>query len=41
LAAVAREVNKLPERLCGQEGTAGEPSPECLQKIIEEIDYQI
>ena len=41
LAAVAGEVNKLRERVCRLEGTAGEPSPECLQKIMEEVDYQI
>jgi serine O-acetyltransferase len=41
LAAVAGEVNKLRERLCRLEGTAGEPSPECLQKIMAEVDYQI
>ncbi|HZQ71042.1 MAG TPA: serine O-acetyltransferase [Terriglobales bacterium] len=41
LAAVAGEVNKLRERVCRLEGTGSEPSPECLQKIIEEVDYQI
>jgi len=41
LAAVAREVNKLRERLFRLEGTAGEPFPERLRKIIEELDYQI
>ena len=41
LAAVAGEVNKLRDRLCRLEGTASEPSPEFLQKIIEDVDYQI
>jgi serine O-acetyltransferase len=41
LAAVAGEVNKLRDRVCRLEGTVSEPSPECLQKIIEEVDYQI
>lgn len=41
LAAVAGEVNKLRERICKLEGSAGESSPECLERIIQEIDYQI
>ena len=41
LASVAGEVNKLRDRVCQLEGKVSEPSPECLQKIIEEADYQI
>src|SRR6202795_1015291 len=42
LAAVATEVNKLAERVRLLEGTGGrEPLPASLQRIIEDIDYQI
>ena len=43
LAAVATEVNNLRERvqqLEGHEGK-GEPIPESLQRIMEDVDYQI
>jgi hypothetical protein len=42
LAAVASEVNKLAERVRQVEGTGGsEPVSESMQRIIEDIDYQI
>jgi serine O-acetyltransferase len=43
LAAVAMEVNKLRERLQRLEGsgTLGEPMSASLQRIMEDIDYQI
>jgi len=43
LAAVATEVNKLRERVQKLEGSevAGEPLSASLQRIIEDIDYQI
>ena len=43
LAAVAMEVNKLRERLQRLEGSAslGEPMSASLQRIMEDIDYQI
>ena len=42
LAAVATEVNKLAERVRQLEGTGGrEPLSASLQRIIEDIDYQI
>ena len=42
LAAVATEVNKLGERVRQLEGTGGrEPLSASLQRIIEDIDYQI
>jgi serine O-acetyltransferase len=42
LAAVATEVNKLGERVRLLEGTGGrEPLSASLQRIIEDIDYQI
>src|SRR5271163_2875383 len=42
LAAVAFEVNKLGERVRQLEGTGGrEPLSASLQRIIEDIDYQI
>ncbi len=43
LASVMTEVNKLRERVQQLEGTAGmhEPLPESLQRIMEDIDYQI
>src|ERR1700688_3957925 len=42
LAAVATEVNKLAERVRLLEGTGGrEPLSASLQRIIEDIDYQI
>ena len=43
LAAVAAEVNKLRERVAQLEGgeSVREPVPASLQRIIEEIDYQI
>ncbi len=42
LSAVASEVNRLAERVHQLEGTGGsEPPSECLQRIIEDIDYQI
>lgn len=43
LAAVAAEVEKLRERVRQLEGTESkhEPTPSALQRIIEEIDYQI
>jgi serine O-acetyltransferase len=42
LAAVATEVNKLAERVHQLEGRGGhEPLSESLQRIIEDVDYQI
>jgi hypothetical protein len=42
LAAVASEVNRLAERVHQLEGTGGsEPLSASLQRIIEDIDYQI
>jgi hypothetical protein len=42
LAAVASEVNRLAERVRELEGTGGrEPLSESMQRIIEDIDYQI
>ena len=42
LAAVATEVNKLAERVRQLEGTGGrEPLSASLQRIMEDIDYQI
>ena len=43
LAAVATEVNKLRERVQQLEGseTKGEPPSESMQRIMEDIDYQI
>ncbi len=43
LAAVANEVNKLRERVQQLEGagTIAEPMSESLQRIMEDIDYQI
>jgi serine O-acetyltransferase len=42
LSAVASEVNRLAERVRQLEGKSGtEPLSECLQRIIEDDDYQI
>jgi serine O-acetyltransferase len=42
LAAVATEVNKLAERVRQLEGMSGsEPVSESLQRIMEDVDYQI
>lgn len=43
LAAVATEVNKLRERVQHLEGSGmkSEPPPESLQRIMEDVDYQI
>jgi serine O-acetyltransferase len=42
LAAVATEVNKLSERVRQLEGMSGsEPVSESLQRIMEDVDYQI
>jgi serine O-acetyltransferase len=42
LAAVATEVNKLGERVRQLEGLGGrEPLSASLQRIIEDVDYQI
>jgi len=42
LSAVASEVNRLAERVHQLEGTSGsEPLSASLQRIIEDIDYQI
>ncbi len=43
LAAVATEVNKLRERVQHLEGSGmqGEPPSESMQRIMEDIDYQI
>jgi serine O-acetyltransferase len=43
LAAVATEVNRLRERVQQLEGAEpkGEPMPESLQRIMEDMDYQI
>ena len=43
LAAVAMEVNKLRERVQQLEGSGmkGEPLSESLQRIMEDVDYQI
>ncbi|HLZ42307.1 MAG TPA: serine O-acetyltransferase [Candidatus Sulfotelmatobacter sp.] len=41
LAAVATEVSKLRERVQQLEGSQGEPLSASLQRIIEDVDYQI
>ena len=43
LAAVATEVNKLRDRVQGLEGAehTHEPVPESLQRLMEDLDYQI
>jgi len=43
LASVMSEVNKLRERVQQLEGSGvkGEPLPESLQRIMEDVDYQI
>jgi serine O-acetyltransferase len=43
LASVMTEVNKLRERVQQLEGSGrkGEPLPESLQRIMEDVDYQI
>ena len=42
LAAVASELNRLAERVHVLEGTGGsEPLSESMQRIMEDIDYQI
>jgi len=42
LSAVASEVKRLAERVRVLEGTGGiEPLSESMQRIIEDIDYQI
>jgi serine O-acetyltransferase len=43
LAAVATEVHKLRERVQQLEGSGrmGEPAPASLQRIMEDVDYQI
>jgi serine O-acetyltransferase len=43
LASVASEVNKLRERVQRLEGTehATEPVPESLQRVMDDLDYQI
>jgi serine O-acetyltransferase len=43
LAAVAAEVHRLRERVQQLEGpgTTGEPLPASLQRIMEDVDYQI
>ena len=43
LASVANEVNKLRERVQQLEGSEpkGEPLPESLQRIMDDLDYQI
>jgi hypothetical protein len=43
LAAVAMEVNRLRERVQQLEGSGmkGEPISESLQRIMEDVDYQI
>ena len=41
LASVANEVNKLRERLQRLEGTDREPVPESLQRLMDDLDYQI
>ena len=43
LAAVATEVNKLRDRVQQLEGAEpkGEPMAESLQRIMEDVDYQI
>jgi serine O-acetyltransferase len=43
LASVASEVNKLRERVQRLEGTehASEPVPESLQRVMDDLDYQI
>jgi serine O-acetyltransferase len=43
LASVASEVNKLRERVQRLEGTehTTEPVPESLQRVMDDLDYQI
>jgi serine O-acetyltransferase len=41
LAAVATEVNRLRERVQQLEGSVAEPVPARLQRIMEDVDYQI
>ena len=41
LAAVATEVKKLSERVGQLEGAAVEPVSESMQRIMEDVDYQI
>jgi serine O-acetyltransferase len=43
LASVASEVNKLRERIQRLEGAehSGEPIPESLQRLMDDLDYQI
>jgi serine O-acetyltransferase len=41
LASVANEVNKLRERLQRLEGADHEPVPESLQRLMDDLDYQI
>ena len=43
LASVASEVNKLRERVQHLEGTENvtEPVPESLQRVMDDLDYQI
>lgn len=42
LAAVATEVKRLSERVCHLEGSDGsEPLSESMQRIMEDVDYQI
>ena len=41
LAAVATEVSKLRERVQQLEGSQGEPLSASLQRIMEDVDYQI
>ena len=41
LAAVATEVKKLSERLSRIEGAGAEPVSESMQRIMEDVDYQI
>lgn len=41
LAAVATEVSRLRQRVQKLEGSETQPPPESLQRIMEDIDYQI
>jgi serine O-acetyltransferase len=41
LAAVATEVSKLRDRVQQLEGSQGEPLSASLQRIMEDVDYQI